>query len=411
MRFFEANLWEINKSFALRLLGCVLALSQGIIAYQWFVGTNSPLRFARQTTTVCWPMVANCNWVKLLSPGIIDGFYWVFVAGILLAILLFLFTRAAGASAFFLWLSTLLGFFLYTQDFRLSSNAGFLTFFLSFVYLLVPSKVFSFRFIIFAIYISFALLKLNSDWLSGYWILGQIQAPDKLGEWLAALITLIEFIAPATLLVKDGRYFWSGWATLIVYHAFMAWLGLTHVSYLFIGLLIFLGVADLQERKLEREYIYQSFIHPEPSRFWTFLILFLFGLSQFSHHFDWLKGQSRLSNYVTLFTPYPVSRVENCTGQLWHVERNGWRKVEFPTAEGRDSSMQCHPYLRFLDLKAECEIQKQQSDNFVTLAAVFESERLFEGTTEVHFQSSDLCHPNYQFSDVGQVKWNTKHGL
>lgn len=407
MKFFETNLWEINKSFALRFLGAVLALSQGFIAYQWMVGANSPLRFARQSTTVCWPLFTNCGWVKLLSPGIIDATYWIFVTMIALAVLFFVLTRAAGASAFFLWISTLLGFFLYTQDFRLSSNAGFLTFFFSFIFLLVPSKVFSFRLIIFAVYLSFALMKLNSDWLSGYWIIERISVPDKLGEWLAALITLVELIAPAALLIRDGRYFWTGWCTLLAYHIAMAWLGLTHLSYLFIGLLIFLGIADLEDRKLEREYIYQSFIHPEPSRFWTFLILILFGFCQLSQHFDWWRDRTVVQSTVGLFTPYPISLVENCKGQLWKVYDNGWQEARFPTVEGRDNSMKCHPYLRFLDLKAECEILKSEP-NFVTIAAIFESQRVFEGSSEVHFQSSDLCNPNYQFSDVGQVKWNTK---
>lgn len=408
MKFFESNLWEINKSFSLRFLGAVLALSQGLIAYQWMTGANSPLRFARQSTTVCWPLFTNCGWVKLLSPGIIDATYWIFVAALALAVLFFLLTRAAGVSAFFLWLSTLLGFFLYTQDFRLSSNAGFLTFFLSFIFLLVPSKVFSFRFIVFAVYLSFALMKLNSDWLSGYWILERVSVPDKLGEWLAALMALIELIAPATLLIKDGRYFWSGWLTLLVYHIAMAWLGLTHLSYLFIGILIFLGLADLEDRKLEREYIYQSFIHPEPSRFWTFLILVVFGFCQLSQYFSWWRDQTAVQSAVGLFTPYPISLVENCNGQLWKVYKTGWKQSEFPAVEGRDSSMKCHPYLRFLDLKAECEILKNEPD-FVTIAAIFESERIFEGAAQVHFQSSDLCHSKYQFSDVGQVKWNTKH--
>lgn len=408
MKFFETNLWEINKSFALRFLGAILAFSQALIAYQWFNGSNSPLLFSRQTTTVCWPIFSACSWVKLLSPGVIDAAYWIFVVSLVVAILFFLLTRAAGASAFFLWLSTLFGFFLYTHDFRLSSNAGFLTFFLSFIYLLIPSKIFSFRFIVFAVYLSFALMKLNSDWLSGYWIMEKVQVPIKLGEWLAALTTLVEWIAPATLLIRDGRYFWSGWLTLMAYHVAMAWLGLTHLSLLFIGLLIFFGLVDLEERKLEREYIYQSFIHPEPSRFWTFLILIVFAFCQLSQHFSWWNHRTNVQSSVSLFTPYPISRVENCSGLLWKIYESGWQQTNFPTAEGRDSSMRCYPYLRFLDLKAECELMKKEP-GFKTLAAVFESKRLFEGTSQIHFQSSDICNSKYQFSDVGQVKWNTNH--
>lgn len=408
MGFLQANLWEINKSFSLRFLGAILALSQGVIAYQWWISANSPLKFARQATTVCWPMVTNCSWVKLLSPGIFDATYWIFVLCLSLATLLFLLTRIGGVAAFFMWIATLLGFFLYTQDFRLSSNAGFLTFFLSFIFLLIPSKTFSFRFIIFALYLAFALQKLNSDWLSGYWIIDRLAVPEKLGEWLAALITLVELIAPATLLMRDGRYFWSGWLTLIIYHGAMIWMGMTHLSYIFMGLLVFLALADIEDRKLEREYIYQSFIHPEPSRFWTFLILALFSFCQLSHHFSWFSNRTSVQSGVALFAPYPISLIESCEGQLWNIYDNGWRKAEFPKIEGRDQSMQCHPYLRFLDLKAECEIRKKDP-NFKTIAAVFESSRLFEGSTEVHFQSSDLCNPNYQFSDVGRVKWNTKH--
>jgi hypothetical protein len=408
MGFLQANLWEINKSFSLRFLGAVLALSQGVIAFNWFYGANSPLKFARHSTTVCWPMITNCSWVKLLSPGIIDATFWIFALSICLSITLFIFTRAGGVSAFFLWVASLLGFFLYTQDFRLSSNAGFLTFFLSFIFLLIPSKAISFRFIIFAIYLAFALLKLNADWLSGFWILEKVSAPDKLGEWVAALITLIELIAPAMLLIRDGRYFWSGWFALIAYHSAMAWLGLTHLSFLFIGLLIFLGLSDLEDRKLEREYIYQSFIHPEPSRFWTFLILTLFGFCQFASHYSWFSNNTGVRSAVQLFTPYPISLVENCKGQLWKVYQNGWRQAEFPQVAGRDNSMKCHPYLRFLDLKSECETLKKEA-GFVTVAAIFESKRLFEGSSQVHFQSSDVCDANYQFSDVGRVKWNTKH--
>jgi hypothetical protein len=410
MSLFQANLWEINKSFSLRFLGAILGLSQAVIAYQWLIGTNSPLRFARQSTAVCWPVLSTCSWAKLLSPGIIDAAFWIFVVAVVLAILTFLFTRAAGVAAFLLWTASIFGFFLYTYDFRLSSNAGFLTFFFTFIYLLVPSKVFSFRFILFAAYLAFAFQKLNADWLSGYWILERLHGPEKLGEWLAALMALIELIAPATLLIKDGRYFWSGWLILIAYHATMIWMGMTHLSLLFMGILIFIALADLEDRKLEREYIYQSFIHPEPSRFWTFCILVIFAFCQLSSHFLWFRHNTSFQSLAGLLTPYPISLVEECHGKIWQVYENGWKESSFPDAEGRDNSMRCHPYLRFLDLKAECQVLKDKP-GFKTLAAIFESEKLFEGTSHVHFQSADLCNQQYQFSDVGRVKWNTKHGL
>ncbi|MAV91341.1 MAG: hypothetical protein CL676_07955 [Bdellovibrionaceae bacterium] len=408
MGIFQVNLWEINKSFSLRFLGAVLAFSQGVIAYHWSQSINSPLDFARQSTAVCWPVFPACGWVKLLSPGIIDATYWIFALSAALAVLIFLFTRAGGLAAFFMWLATLFGFFLYTQDFRLSSNAGFLTFLLSFIYLLIPSKTFSFRLIVVALYLAFALLKLQADWLSGFWIIEQLKVPDKLGEWLAALMTLVEMIAPLMLLIKDGRYFWSGWFTLVIYHAGMAWLGLTHLSLLFLGILVFLALADIEDRKLEREYIYQSFIHPEPSRFWTFLFLAIFAFCQLVSDFNWFHAHTRVQSFAALYTPYQISKVETCDGRLWKIYDQGWEASSFPTVEGRDQSMICHPYLRFLDLKAECQ-QLKNEPGFRTLAGVFESQRAFDGVSEIHFQSSDICNPHYQYSDVGKVKWNTKH--
>lgn len=408
MEFIKSNIYEIKKSSSLAILGVALSVAQLFQAYVWMTSTNSPLVFSAQTTSMCWPIFSSCNWAHWASPGIISGIFWLYVIATVLALVFFLFTRAAGVGASLFWVSTLTGFLLYLQDFRLSSNPGFFTFFLSFLFLLIPSKIFSFRWIIFSLYLSQALLKLNSDWLSGGWVLAQFHVPDKFGEWISGLSTLIEFIAPATLLMRDGRYFWSGWLTLFFYHVLLMSVGVHQMSALFLGLLVFLGFADWEERKLEREYIYQSFIRPEPSRIWPAVVLLIFWFCQGSRYFQIFNHEPRLNSSINLLVPYPMTVMEECELLAWKVSKQGWEEFQLEPNTGRAESMVCHPYLQFLDLKSACELSAKESEDFVTIAAIFKSRRSFDSESKIHFQTSNLCDPALQFSNIGQNSWNSK---
>ena len=148
------------------------------------------------------------------------------------------------------------------------------------VWLFLPSKVLSFKLLLAGYFVTSGIHKLSPEWLTGRWFIDNLNIPVKLAEWFAALSTIIEFIAPAVLFLKDGRYFISAFLTLLAYLGGLIYIG-GFLAPTMLGLMLFVFALQLlEERRIEREFIYQSFIRPEPSVVWSGLIVGVFVLGQ-----------------------------------------------------------------------------------------------------------------------------------
>ncbi len=406
MEYIRANLYEIKKSGSLRTLGGLLALFHLLQFYLWWDAGNLPLKYVTQGVPMCWSLMENCEWLRMIPFGLLSFLFYAYAFFIVISALVFLLTEIVGFAYYTLFVGTILAMILYFQDLRLSSNEGYFILFTSFAFLLVPSKHRLMRWLVVSFFAARGLSQASPDWLSGVWYEQHLGLPIKLGEWLAAVSVLVQMIGGATLLLRDGRYFWSGWGALIVYECFNLYVGELMSASLAMGALVYVALDELELRKAEREYVYQSFIRPEPSFLWGGILLAFFWSAQLAP-FAGLERHSRIKAFLDVWALHPEAAHEECDQRTFAVFKDRVEEISVEPQISRQPAMACNTYLRFLDLKSTCNQMKEADPNFVTLSSVLQVRNYREKTNYRAFEVKDFCSTELTFKRLGEVKWNT----
>jgi hypothetical protein len=350
MEFLRANLWEVKKSTSLRLFGLILALGHVLIFVNWVWDGNLPLALANSKAQVCWPMFENCDFVRALSPSLLKFIYGCYLGFAILTGLLMLSTRIVGAAWFSMLLTTFMLIMLYFQDYRLSSNIIYFHLLCSFIWLFVPNKTRSLKVIAVSYFLAKGLVMLSPEWLIGKWYLEHIEIPKKLAEWFAALSTIIVFIGPVALFFKDLRYFLVAFLGLEAYLLTNIYLGdFLEPGLLALAVMIF-TLNLFEQRKLEREFIYQSFIRPEPSKIWPWIVLLLFWFAQAVPRSP-IQWPNYIEHYGTLYSLNPIPPHRECIQFGFYIYENEVKEIPQDMMAVKLNDTQCDPYLHFLRLR------------------------------------------------------------
>lgn len=409
MELIKSNLWEIKKSGSLRTLGGLLALFHLLQFYLWWDEGNLPLKLVAQGLPMCWSMFESCEWLRIIPFGLLTFIFFAYGVIILLSTLCFLLTDLVGLGFYLLIIGLGLGFLLYTQDLRLSSNEGYFIFFASFAYLFIPSKHRLMRWLIVSFFAARGLSQASPDWLSGNWYMEHLGLPIKLAEWLAAVSVLVQMIGGAALLFRDGRYFWTGWVTLFLFECTNLWIGDLLSASLAMGALVYIALDEFEIRKAEREYIYQSFIRPEPSIVWGSVLLVFFWAAQLTP-FANLGRNSSIKSFLDIWALHPEAAHEECDQRTFAQFKNRIEEIDVQPQLSRQPAMLCNTYLRFLDLKATCKMMQEQDPEFVTLSSVLQVRNFRDKTSYRAFEIKDFCNPDLTFKRLSEVKWTTNPG-
>jgi len=405
MEIIKANLWEIKKSGSLRTLGGLLALFHLLQFYMWWDAGNLPLKYVQQGLPMCWSLMENCEWMRAFPFGLLSFLFYCYGIFVALSALCFLLTELVGLAFYLLLMGMGLGMLLYFQDLRLSSNEGYFILFLSFAYLFVPSKHRLMRWLVVSFFAARGLSQASPDWLSGVWYLEHLGLPIKLGEWLAAVSVMVQMIGGATLLLRDGRYFWSGWASLLLFECFNLYVGEFMSASLAMGALLYVALDEIELRKAEREYVYQSFIRPEPSFLWGGILLAFFWSAQLTP-FAGLERNSRARTFLDIWALHPEAAHEECDQRTFAIFKDRIEEISVDPQVSRQPAMACNTYLRFLDLKGTCKQMSENDPNFVTLSSVLQVRNFREKTNYRAFEVKDFCNAELTFKRLGDVKWN-----
>jgi len=404
MEIFRSNIWEIKKSGALKTLGGLLALFHIAQFYFWNTDGRLPLKLVQQGLPMCWSFMENCAWLHAIPFGLLTFIYYTYLVLIGIAACLLLLTEWVALGYWFLTLGTFLGLTLYFQDLRLSSNEGYLIFLFSLAYLFIPSKHRLMRRLVISFFVAHGLSEAAADWLSGIWYMDHLHAPVKLAEWLAAMSVLVQMIGAGAMLFRDGRYFWTGWLTLFFYTCSHVYMGDMLASCLAIGSLLYLAFDELELRKAEREYIYQSFIRPEPSFLWGGLLLLVFWSAQLMP-FVSMARESRVRKALSVWTLHPEAANEDCDQTTFAIYNNRVEEIEITPQLSRQPAMFCNPYLRYLDLKGMCKVLKEKEADFVTLSSALNIRNFRDKTSYRAFEVQDFCNPSLTYRNAGEVQW------
>lgn len=405
MEFIKSNLWEIKKSSAVSTFGAAVALGHILIFLNWSLKGSLPLQFALDPSPMCWPFFSNCDFWLALPPGLLKFLYGGYVFFAASAFLIFLFSRLTGIAWFFLSLSFLCFLTLYFRDYRLSSNEHYFWLLVTLLYLFVPNKINNLRFIIISFWIALALIRLKPEWMTGLWILDQFPMPVKLAEWIAALSVLILLVIPFGLLFRDGRYVTLSTLLLVGLNVFFWILNDFFSPAIHLCALSLFILHWLEQRKLERDYIYQSFIRPEPSKIWVILVLGLFWLGQVAPFLPYQKPWVRVFEQAVALTP--LQPIEECRSIAFANYENGLRQIHHTLSDNTTGeSLECHPQYSFIEFRRMCtQLQAEtETDNalgsFESLSVVFYKRGFKDIQFQKVYEADDICQSGLTLTDV-----------
>lgn len=402
MEIVKSNIWEIKKSGSLKTLGGLLALFHVALFAYWIKEGNLPIKLSLQGQPMCWSFMENCGWMHLPT-GVIEFVYYCYVFFAGFASLVLILTEWVSFGFYLLLIAIWLGMALYFQDVRLSTNDGYFIFFVTFAYLYIPSKHRLMRTLLVSFFVARGLSQLAADWLAGSWYMEHMHVPAKAGEWFAAISVLVQMIGGVTLLLRDARYFLTGWISLFIFACITLYVGEYLTSCLALGSLVYIAMDELELRKAERQYIYQSFIRPEPSFIWGGVLLAVFWAAQLSPFMN-LPRKSGLKSALNVFTLHPEAAHEECDQKSFAVYKNRTEELDVEPQLARQPAMFCNPYLRYLDLKAACQEHKKDPD-FITISSVFQVRNFREHSSYRAFEVKDFCADGLTFKKLGEVQW------
>lgn len=406
MEILKSNIYEVKKTGSLKTLGGLLALFHVMLFIYWAHEGALPIKLAAQDQPMCWPFMENCGWMHLPA-GIISVLYYSYAVFAALAALVLILTDWVAFGIYLLNIAFVLALGLYFQDLRLSTNEGYFILLLSFSYLYLPSKHRLMRWLIVSFFVARGLSQATADWLTGSWYLEHLSLPVKFAEWLAAVSVLAQMIGAAALLFRDGRYFFTGWLCVFVYECTHLYIGEFLEGSLALGALVYLLLDEMELRKRDREYIYQSFIRPEPSFIWGGALLALFWAAQLTPFIS-LPRQSALRGILNVWALHPEAAHDECEQKTFAIYKNRVEEIEIEPALARQPAMYCNPYLRYLDLKGACQ-QMKTNPEFVTLSSAFQVRNLREKNSYRAFEVKDFCTADLTFKQLSEVRWTTSH--
>lgn len=404
----KTNVWEIKKSGSLKTLGGLLALFHLLQFYFWSTDGRLPIKLVQQGLPMCWSLMENCGWMHL-PVGLLSVIYYAYFTLMLVAAAVFILTDWVALGYYLLLIGASAGVVLYFQDLRLSTNEGFFILFVTFAYLFIPSKHRLMRRLIISFFVARGLSQCAADWLTGSWYIEHLALPVKFAEWLAAVSVLVQMIGGATLLFRDARYFLAGWLSLFVYACANLYIGEILSSSLTLGALVYIGLDEFELRRAERQYIYQSFIRPEPSFLWGGIFLGFFWAAQLSPFLALPRGSS-VANFLSIWTLHPQAAHEECEQKTFLQFKDRLEEQAAEPQLARQPAMYCNPYLRYLDLKAMCKLWKERDPEFITVSSSFQVRNFREKTSYQAFEIKDFCATEVTFKHLGEVSWTTNPG-
>ena len=170
MKWIQSNYWEIKQSRSLAILGVFFTFFHVTTALQWLSAD-----FAQREFAPCWDALPSCQgWQDLLS---LQFSHIVKVYGVLavLALLVFSSRKIVYVAWWLLLVSSSIKLVVYLTYAELADNIHSFLFIIEFCFLFILQKKRTVKALIISMYLVSGILKLNSDWLAGFWLVPQLE--------------------------------------------------------------------------------------------------------------------------------------------------------------------------------------------------------------------------------------------
>ncbi|MCB0350776.1 MAG: hypothetical protein KDD38_06305 [Bdellovibrionales bacterium] len=389
MNFLKSNFWEIDRSPLLHYLGAILSFLHILNYFFW--KSHAPFLTASATKPLlCWEFFESCIQQGLLTSSLPQQLFSIYIFVAVLAFLSFLWKRFVRLSWSLLFAATLIQMFLYISDASLKVDVQGLLIFLNLCFLFVPNKAAIFRVTIILFYLLSAFRELNPEWLSGSNLTEHMPFPLKGLEWVTAMGIGIKLTLPFLLISPFGQRLAIAACGLILFHAFHFYFERDFSSLVMIFLVFFYVLDFFVRKRLERETMYQSYEHPEPSKIWWPIAAIFYLMAQ--------------ANFVPTTSPTRLFHVDGpvTTQECRHISfanfTNRVEQVENENLQKLDRNVQCHPLVAFNSAKEFCDKYKNNSE-FKSLSSYFLRRRLSETDYTTVFSAENICTPHIKYSD------------
>jgi hypothetical protein len=308
--YIKTQVTEIDQDRTLSRFGAILAITHCLTAGYW-LQMNVAEYLARGSEAICWPFWESCSLTRVFSSAEISAFLYLFLLAAIMNVWLFLTKRTTqGYFALFFLNVAKVAFIL--LDFRLRTNHHIMSTWMIFAFLLVSNKKSVLQFLIVAFYFWAGLLKLNSEWLSGSALYGELWLiHGPLVKWACAYVIVLELVMVWALVWTGSWISWLALGQFILFHIYsFAVVGFFYPLLMFAFLSLFLMIFLERESK-ERSW---KLAHALP-------VVLAFSLFQI--HCKLMPGDTALTGEGRLFALHMFDSWTQCDAHATLKYKNG----------------------------------------------------------------------------------------
>ena len=378
MSWLKKNIWEIERSLALSYVGAILAFLHVLNYYFW--KHHALLGRAAKGLLLCWDFTPHCGFTATHGLQL-----WLFHSYPVLAIVsLIVFTsrRLTGLAWSLLLFTFLLMLYFYIGNASLASDIHALFIVVNIGFLFIPRKLTLIRYSTLFYFFLSGLRELNPDWLSGKSLLPQLHLTLKGLEWVAALDILFKWALPPLLLSSLPQQFAIGVVALIAFLLVHYWYLHDFQSVVLVFFVVAFILDYFERKRLERESMYQSYAHPEPSKLWWTILFAVFIFAQ-------TKFFKKLAVSQIIKIKGPAASID-CRQMNFTVFQNKIKQVYLPTERQHSDPLRCQQKMAEASVRALCADLVHQP-GFQSLSTFLLTRSLTEARFHLIWQSDNVC--------------------
>jgi hypothetical protein len=224
-RFIWGQIDEIRWDPALLWYGASIAAVNSLTAFHWLTRQPVSRILDPALAPICWPFIPDCRTLRVLTPDQISAVVCALLALGIVNVILFLRPRYVAVAFWLLLAATALKMAILLEDYRLILNQHYMSNWVVFSFLFVPSKRRTLPYLLVLFYVWAGLLKLNAEWLSGEALYGlrPLNLPQAWIPAACAYVIALELVIVFGVLSRRPWVFWSAFSQLIFFHISSFW--------------------------------------------------------------------------------------------------------------------------------------------------------------------------------------------
>lgn len=388
-KFFMYQKWEFQRDRSLMLLAGLLSL----VLFAWNLHWRREDLLDPNSFFVPWPFFEGqmLEWLPSLRRGLLTSSVLLLILSLIASFFFFL-GRAIIIGWCLFFVSLLFFAAIYFTDYQLKNQDLSSLLILSVCLLFLPNKTRVLKLLMISFWIMTSWSWMQSAWIGGEWFEQNWQLHPKIGEWCAAVFCITLAIAPTFLLYKKAKSFWPAWLTVASCLALVFFKeGFLSVAPS-LALLIFFATHWFEKRKQANDFVYQNYIHPEPSQLWPAAALVVFWTPQGLPYL--IKEPSKVLHYLSALEIKAEGSSLQCEAELFVGEKGKVRRLVFPTVRSLEP---CNPYYYFIAAKSVCD-NKQTKKDLVNIHFFFRSQNALGEFSNL--ATSKLCEEDFYFQQL-----------